>query len=53
MTCDVCGAEIQADDTEPAPEDRSICEECARARNFDELLWEADAQDGALDGEIG
>lgn len=53
VTCEVCGAEIGADDPAAITEDRSICEECARARNFDELLWEADDQDGELDGEIG
>ena len=45
--CSVCGLPLGANG------DGGICEECSRARNFDELLWEADAQDGALDGEIG
>ncbi|HET9344779.1 MAG TPA: hypothetical protein VFO05_03675 [Candidatus Limnocylindrales bacterium] len=32
-------------------EDRPICDDCTRARNFDVLLWEMDAADGELDGE--
>ena len=47
--CSVCGGPLAAD----ADADDGICEECATARNFDELVWEADAQDGELDGEIG
>lgn len=50
--CSVCGRFLRAD-PDAADADDGICEECARARNFDELLWEADAQDGELDGEIG
>ena len=45
--CSVCGGPLDAD------ADDGMCEECARARNFDVLLWEADDQDGELDGEIG
>jgi hypothetical protein len=34
-------------------EDPSICSDCARGRNFDELLWEMDAQNGDIDRDIG
>jgi len=55
VVCVVCGRPLAGDpDDEPDGEgqDRPICGECNRARNFDVLLWEMDAADGELDGEI-
>jgi hypothetical protein len=53
--CVICGAPLAADaDDDPDGEGprRPICGECTRARNFDVQLWEMDAADGELDGEI-
>jgi hypothetical protein len=56
VICGVCALPIlEEDEDDPdALLDQSppICGECARARNFDELLWEADTADGRLDGEL-
>lgn len=53
QTCAVCGFDVELDDPDVDSDGGTwICGECARARNFDALLWEADAADGRLDGEI-
>ena len=46
--CVICGNALDGDPDDDPP----ICGECNRARNFDVLLWEMDAADGELDGEI-
>jgi hypothetical protein len=51
--CAVCGTEIDPFDPDVDTDGgATICGECARARNHDALLWEMDAADGELDGEI-
>ena len=55
LFCVMCGNPFDGNpDDDPAGDDRGrpICGECTRARNFDVLLWEMDAADGELDGEI-
>jgi hypothetical protein len=53
VACVICGRPLAGDpDDDGAGTDRPICGECTRARNFDVLLWEMDAADGELDGEI-
>jgi hypothetical protein len=53
--CVICGQPLAGDpedDPEASGPDRPICGECKRARDFDDLLWQMDAADGDLDGEI-
>jgi len=53
LRCAVCGVEI--DPTDPDVDESGgqlICGDCARARNFEALVWEMDAADGTLDREI-
>jgi hypothetical protein len=47
-TCQVCGADFDPLDPDTIAGQQTICGECARARNFDELLWEAE-----LEGDAG
>jgi hypothetical protein len=52
-TCQVCGRALDPLDPDTIGE-QSICGECARARNFDELLWEGDLErEDAKDDEAG
>jgi hypothetical protein len=45
-TCVSCGAVLgDPDEEQGITAASSFCGECARARNFDELLWEIDAAD--------
>jgi len=58
MICVVCGTVIDPLDPDALTEAQSMCGECARARNFDQLLWEADAaadddDEAELDEELG
>lgn len=50
LRCDICGFEVEADPDVERDGGYVICGECARARNFDELLWELEAEDDAIDG---
>lgn len=43
MICATCGHPIDPLDPDAFSEEASICGECARARNFDQLRWELDA----------
>ena len=52
MICTVCGLVIEEDEDAVVEGGPPMCGECARARNLDELLWEVDAADGDLDGEL-
>lgn len=52
MICTVCGLVIEEDEDAVVQGGPPMCGECARARNFDELLWEIDAADGDLDGDL-
>ena len=55
IQCVFCGQPLgndRDDDAAGEGEARPICGECTRARNFDDLLWQMDAADGDLDGEI-
>jgi hypothetical protein len=55
VDCVICGRPLagdQEDDPDGGGPNRPICGECTRARNFDDLLWQMDAADGELDGEI-
>ncbi len=51
MSCTVCGLVIEDDEDAVVDGGPPMCGECVRARNFDELLWEADANDADLDGK--
>lgn len=52
--CASCHALLFGDPDEELTGDagRPLCGECVRARNFDEELFELDAADGDLDGDI-
>ena len=53
--CVICGQQLPGDpedDPDGEGPERPICDECTRARNFDDLLFQMDAADGELDGEI-
>jgi hypothetical protein len=52
MICTVCGLVIEDDEDVVVEGGSPMCGECARPRKFDELLWEVDAADGVLDGEL-
>ena len=42
-TCAICGTGLGADtDDDPGATAGSICGDCARAREFDQTLWEQD-----------
>ena len=43
QTCSVCGAVLQGDEMDvPEPPQAPLCDACARAREFDQTLWEQD-----------
>jgi hypothetical protein len=53
--CVICGRPLTGDpedDPDGKGPEQPICGECTRARNFDDLLFQMDAADGELDGEI-
>lgn len=54
LSCESCGALLDGDpDDDPTGEAGGpICGECDRARNFDDMLFALDAEDGTLDGNI-
>jgi hypothetical protein len=52
MICTVWCLVIEEDEDAVVEGGSPTCGECARARNFDELLWEVDAADGDVDGEL-
>ena len=43
LTCSVCGDVLDGDDMDvPEPPQGPMCGACARAREFDETIWEQD-----------
>lgn len=41
LVCSVCGEPVDLSDADAEAEPEPLCGECYRAREFDELLWEA------------
>lgn len=54
LYCESCGKLLDGDpEDDPTGEDGGpICGECNRARNFDDIQFALDDEDGTLDGNI-